>query len=264
MVSLGRILVVSAHIVSNDIYDHRERYLTASTYLSSRAFPSTILSQNPSLQTTESSHPILLPGIDSINHAPGTAVSWVVGPSGNVPSPAPISPPITPSSPRGSDLAVSLVLHFSTKAGKEIFNNYGPKPNSELILGYGFALFPNPSDTIVLQIGVGGTKTSQGERKKFEIGKNASGADLIWNEILILDAPNSGAGEKTYEDYLSAAEKLGDMLFRLLDNLPKIRPIELHEALRSSSEPQEMLGYYVEGSCEPLASTGVLRPTFVW
>jgi len=224
----------------------RDRYLTASTYLSSRAFPSTILSSTPSLRTTYSSYPVLLPGIDSLNHAPGTAVSWIVAPAM---ASTPISPTSTSSSTSDPDLAVNLVLLTSIKAGEEVFNNYGPKPNSELILGYGFALSPNPSDTIVLQIGVGGTNAKQGERKKFEIGKDASGADLVWEEVLILDSSNSETTEKTYEDYLRGAEKLGDMVFRLLDNLPKVGNPRLHHAMRSTSVPQEMLKYYVDGSC---------------
>ena len=233
----------------NDLHDPRDRYLSASTYLSSRAFPSTILSSTPSLQATDSSYPVLLPGIDSINHAPGAAVSWLIDSPQSVTASAPIPSPITPGNPLGSNLAVNLVLHTSTKAGGEIFNNYGPKPNSEFILGYGFALSPNPSDTIVLQIGVAGTNAKQGERKKFEIGKNAVGADLIWNEVLVLDTLSSEGGEKTYEDYLRGAEKLADMVFQLLDKLPKVRNTGLHLGIWSTSEPRKMLEYYVQGSC---------------
>jgi hypothetical protein len=147
-----------------------------------------------------------------------------------------------------ADLAVNLVLHASTHAGEDIFNNYGPKPNSEFILGYGFALSPNPYDTIVLQIGVGGPNAKQRERKKFEIGKNAKGAELLWAEVLLLDSSNSETTEKTYEDYLRGAEKLGDIVFRLLDNLPKVGNAELHNGIRSTIEPRGMLKYYVDGS----------------
>ena len=55
-----------------------QEYLTASTYLSSRAFPSTLLSETPSLVSSPSSYPILLPGVDSLNHARAQPVSWVV------------------------------------------------------------------------------------------------------------------------------------------------------------------------------------------
>lgn len=46
-----------------------------------------------------------------------------------------------------------------------MFNNYGPKPNSELLLGYGFVLPNNPEDTIVLKLG--------GSEKRHEIGRDA-------------------------------------------------------------------------------------------
>jgi len=222
--------------------------LAASTYLSSRAFPSTILSSTPSLQATDSSYPVLLPGIDSLDHAPGAAVSWLIGTPQSATA-SDLNPAAsTANNSSEADLAVNLVLHSSTHAGGEIFNNYGPKPNSELILGYGFALSSNPFDTIILQIGVGGPDPKQGERKKFEIGKNANGAELIWAEVLLLDSSNSETTEKTYEDYLRGAEKLGDMVFRLLDNLPKVGNVELHNGIRSTSEPRGMLKCYVDGS----------------
>jgi len=106
----------------------------------------------------------------------------------------------------------------------------------------------------VLQIGVAGTNAKQGERKKFEIGKNAVGADLIWNEVLVLDTLNSEGGEKTYEDYLRGAEKLADMVFQLLDKLPKVRNTGLHLGIWSTSEPQKMLEYYVQGQRDILQS----------
>lgn len=34
-----------------------------------------------------------------------------------------------------------------------MFNNYGPKPNEELLLGYGFVLDPNPDDVVPLRLG---------------------------------------------------------------------------------------------------------------
>lgn len=82
-------------------------YLTAATYLSSRAFPSTLLSLAPSLVATPSSFPVLLPGIDALNHKRGQAVTWVVDGAGS------------------SGPAIGLVVHTPTPAGAEIFNNYG-------------------------------------------------------------------------------------------------------------------------------------------
>jgi hypothetical protein len=246
---VGPKLIFTAYLRRSIKPSHlRERYLTASTYLSSRAFPSTILSPTPSLQATDSSYPVLLPGIDSLDHAPGAAVSWLIGAPQSTTASTLIPVANTTNNSSEADLAVNLVLHASTHAGEDIFNNYGPKPNSEFILGYGFALSPNPYDTIVLQIGVGGPNAKQRERKKFEIGKNAKGAELLWAEVLLLDSSNSETTEKTYEDYLRGAEKLGDIVFRLLDNLPKVGNAELHNGIRSTIEPRGMLKYYVDGS----------------
>ena len=60
----------------------RELYLTAATHLSSRAFPSTLLSDTPSLVSTPTSYPVLLPGVDALNHARAQPVSWAVGARG--------------------------------------------------------------------------------------------------------------------------------------------------------------------------------------
>jgi hypothetical protein len=38
-------------------------------------------------------------------------------------------------------------------AGNEVFNNYGAKPNDELLLGYGFILPDNPEDFVSLKMG---------------------------------------------------------------------------------------------------------------
>lgn len=42
------------------------------------------------------------------------------------------------------------------KAGEEVFNNYGAKPNDELLLGYGFVLQDNPEDALSLVMGTAG------------------------------------------------------------------------------------------------------------
>ncbi|KAG1736280.1 hypothetical protein EDD22DRAFT_787526, partial [Suillus occidentalis] len=53
-----------------------DKYLRASTYLSTHAFPFTLLSRSPMLQATSSSYPFLLPGVDILNHFCGQPVSW--------------------------------------------------------------------------------------------------------------------------------------------------------------------------------------------
>ncbi|CCM00966.1 uncharacterized protein FIBRA_03014 [Fibroporia radiculosa] len=199
-----------------------ERYLSASTYLSSRAFPSMVLSPNPSLVSTEESYPVLLPGIDSLNHSRGQPVSWVV------------------SIGTSSDVnRISLVLHKSTPAGSELLNNYGPKPNAELILGYGFSLPENPDDTIVLKIG--GNSASGLQQQKWEVGRNAQGAGPMWRAILT--AVSDDPEEQTIDDELDASEVLAEMAQNLLDRLPIANPPED----RIRPEVLLMLEHYLEG-----------------
>ncbi|KAF5358992.1 hypothetical protein D9758_004838 [Tetrapyrgos nigripes] len=179
-----------------------ELYLASSTYISSRAFPSTLLSPNPSLQASPSAEPVLLPGVDSLNHARGKPVSWVVSyPNATTDIPEP---------------RISLVLHTTTVPGDELFNNYGAKPNSELILGYGFSLSDNPDDTILLKVGGSGQDT-----RKWEVGRSGRGIEGLWLEIvsLMMQSQEPGSGP-IYEDELEAASVLGDMARSLIDRLP--------------------------------------------
>lgn len=200
----------------------RDKYLISSTYLSSRAFPSTLLSRAPTLQTNPSSYPILLPGVDTLNHSRGQPVSWCT------------------SYPEGSreekdDLAtISIISHTTTLLGEEVFNNYGLKANDELILGYGFSLPQNPDDKITLQLG--------GSPNKWVIGRHASGAEGLWNEVrqLVAEDPE----EARYETDLEAAQ----LLLGLVQKKYKLLPEFLHEedaAIRPAV--RLMLEHYLEG-----------------
>ncbi|KAJ7167510.1 hypothetical protein C8R46DRAFT_1269466 [Mycena filopes] len=199
-------------------------YLTAATHLSSRAFPSTLVSRNISESALTSPAdpdpaPILLPGVDTLNHARAEPVSWVQSYLGTGPIPE-----------AGS--SISLVLHKAIPAGAELFNNYGAKPNAELILGYGFSLPNNPDDTIVLKIGgMGG--------RKWEVGRGARGAEGVWECVL---ETLTGGAEPTYEDHLDAAGALGEMVEGLLDKLPEP---SFDDDVRD--DVAEMIGNYLEG-----------------
>ncbi|TFK92891.1 SET domain-containing protein [Polyporus arcularius HHB13444] len=224
-----------------------DRYLTASTYLSSRAFPSTVLSSTPSLVATPTSHPVLLPGIDSLNHARGHPVSWVV-------STADVSGP-----------SIALVIHSPTPSGSELLNNYGPKPNSEFILGYGFSLPNNPDDTIVLKIGGPSTgrsseSASSSEASKadaarrWEVGRNARGAEPVWEAVLAAVIAQSAdddemdeegdEDEPSVEDELCAADMLAEMIQSLYDRLPPFPPANAAEI---RPDVLLMLDHYLEG-----------------
>lgn len=46
-------------------------------------------------------------------------------------------------------------LTFRTRdVGQQAFNTYGPKPNEELLLGYGFTTPSNPSDLVALKLSI--------------------------------------------------------------------------------------------------------------
>ncbi|KAF7352490.1 SET domain-containing protein [Mycena venus] len=217
-----------------------ELYLTAATHLSSRAFPSTLISQNLSLTSPGVPEPILLPGVDSLNHARAEPVSWVQSYLGSGPVP-------------DAGSCLSLILHNPIAAGAELFNNYGPKPNSELILGYGFSLPNNPDDTIVLKIG-----GPQGG--KWEVGRGARGVDPIWDSVLAMVQPEEGA-EPTYDDHLDTADALAEMVQQLMDKLPRVSvpaPDDIREDVAL------MIQHYVEGQREILESLVEYTETKEW
>ncbi|PCH42980.1 SET domain-containing protein [Wolfiporia cocos MD-104 SS10] len=209
------------------------RYLAAATYLSSRAFPSTLLSATPTLMTTESSHPVLLPGVDALNHARAHPVSWVVSSASADTEQSGYSATSTDS--------ISLVIHTSTTRGAELFNNYGPKPNAELILGYGFSLPHNPDDTIVLKIG----GAAQGT---WEVGRGARNAEPLWDAVLAAVSGGVEPAERSIEDELDAADMLAEMVENLYDRLPQGKTGEMRK------EVAIMLEHYLEGQRDILQS----------
>ena len=153
-----------------------------------------------------------------MNHARAHPVSWVVSPR---------------SSDQGS--SVAIVHHIATAQGQELHNNYGPKPNAELVLGYGFSLPHNPDDTIVLKLG-------GFEGQRWEIGRDARNAESLWQEILSRSLGLEG--EPVYEDTLEAALSLQDMTEKLLERLPQRNIPESH-AIRP--EVVEMFHNYIDG-----------------
>jgi hypothetical protein len=200
----------------------REKYLTAATYISSRAFTSSLLSAVPKLADDSSAYPILIPGVDSLNHTRAHPVSWVVSPGNK-------------NSYDDQGCTVAIVHHNAAAQGQELHNNYGPKPNAELVLGYGFSLPCNPDDTIVLKLG-------GFEGQKWEIGREARNAERLWQEILSRFV--GSGGEPTYEDILEGALSLQDMTEVLLGRLPQRNIPESHGA---RPEVVEMFHNYIDG-----------------
>jgi hypothetical protein len=158
-------------------------------------------------------------------------------------------------------MSISLVTHGASKAGAEIFNNYGAKPNSELLLGYGFTLRANPDDTIVLKVGGRGAGASArgAAGQQHEVGRGARGAESVWG--MVLDAMKAAArGDEGDEDseeevpdwqiVLESADVLRTMTESLLEHLPGVP--ELENPRRAREEVAEMIGDYVSGQREVL------------
>jgi len=175
---------------------------------------------------------VLVPGVDSLNHARAQPVSWVVS-----------HPPFAAES-QGT---ISLVARTAVDGGTEIFNNYGPKPNSELLLGYGFTLPDNPDDTIVLKIGGGASE----DAPRHEVGRGARGADCVWAAIVKVEALNAeeeGEGETPeWQIILGGADMLRSMTEALLARLPCV-PVS--GALRA--DIADMISHYVSGQHDVL------------
>lgn len=201
----------------------RERYLAGATYVTSRAFPSSLLSQNPTLVRDPSTEPILIPGVDLLNHARGAAVTWsVTYPLAKNPDPSKKSP------------FISVVLHDPAEPQQEIYNNYGPKPNSELILGYGFSLRQNPEDSIILKVG-----GLDGQR--WSVGRQGHGVQGLWDEIVRwIGAEDGGDGQ----DQVEAAELLTEMAKKHLERTPQAE--DLRQDMRG--EVVRMVEDYIKGT----------------
>ncbi|WWC58388.1 uncharacterized protein I303_100928 [Kwoniella dejecticola CBS 10117] len=122
-----------------------ERYLASATYISSRSFPSKLLripadgSITHEAEKDEGSQPVLLPGLDLFNHSRGQPILWLSSQ--------------TSTSTGHTTPSISLVSTQITEKGVQLYNNYGPKSNEELLLGYGFVIPDNPDDVVTLRLG---------------------------------------------------------------------------------------------------------------
>jgi hypothetical protein len=73
---------------------------------------------------------LLYPLVDSFNHRFGSKVIWDMS-EGNF----------------------ALNITQPANKGEEVFNNYAPKGNEELLTGYGFCTEDNPCDVVAIRIG---------------------------------------------------------------------------------------------------------------
>jgi len=159
-----------------------------------------------------------------------------------------------------ANLSISLKENSAASAGTELFNNYGPKPNSSLILGYGFSLENNPDDTIILKIG--GQATQHAQELSHEIGRNAANVGALWSNVRALMVENMGHQDGGEEDEagfaqgietdLQTCEVLEDMVSDLINRLPPLEAVRENPKVRQ--EVLIMWKHYVQGQREILAS----------
>jgi hypothetical protein len=211
------------HTNSFSSLSHREKYLTAATYITSRAFTSSLLPTVAKPAHDLSAYPILIPGVDSLNHARAHPVSWVVTVEEE-------------NSSHHQGYSVAIVHHIAAAQGQELLNNYGPKANAELVLGYGFSLPHNPDDTILLKI-------AGFEGQRWELGRDIRRAEGLWQEILSSFLESEGE-ELTYEDILDAAGSLQEMTENLLERLPHRH---IPDSYIARPEVIEMFQNYIDG-----------------
>ncbi|KAF9353663.1 hypothetical protein BGX26_008572 [Mortierella sp. AD094] len=98
-----------------------EKFLWAETVLSSRAFPAHLFGGGVEGET------VLIPLGDTLNHKSRHKATWI-------------------KTPGGLQMSGSAI-----KQGHQVFNNYGPKSNEELLVGYGFCTEDNMDDLVTLK-----------------------------------------------------------------------------------------------------------------
>ncbi|KAF2130441.1 SET domain-containing protein [Dothidotthia symphoricarpi CBS 119687] len=105
---------------------HLDLLLWAATIFTSRAFISTHIL--PDQETI----PILFPVVDILNHSVSAKVEWDFQPH--------------------RSFTLKCLDGATFGPGEELFNNYAPKQNDELLLGYGFCLADNPIEQFALKL----------------------------------------------------------------------------------------------------------------
>jgi hypothetical protein len=164
--------------------------------------------------------PVLFPVIDIPNHSPTSRVDWSFDPG-----------------------RFSITIKDSVDAGDEVFNNYGPKSNDELLLGYGFCIPDNVDDKVLLTLKPPPTDL-QAALKPFQPGyfTTANGEwssekatfgikHLIWDETM---------SNSPFDLFHQLPEPLLELMLYILRhtrNLPFVFQPEPLEYLTSSTSP---------------------------
>ncbi|EJU06413.1 SET domain-containing protein [Dacryopinax primogenitus] len=185
--------IFGAHLVFTGTYWEK-----VCTWITSRSFPSSLLSTNNPNTTSSDSVPVLLPVLDCMNHKRAHPVTWLTSTK--------LLPEALATGANENGPYINLVHHPTLEAGLQVFNNYGPKGNAEFLLGYGFTLPNNPSDTIFLSIPQG---------QLHEVGREAEGIIPIWNEVR--ERMGIRREDTNWRSVMDVAQGLSDMVLAKMD-----------------------------------------------
>lgn len=112
-------------------------WLWAASIFSSRSFTSALLPPELRAGDGDEPFPVLFPLVDIANHNPSARVTW-----------------FTNTAAQYCGSALEIKNDVTIGGGEQVWNNYAPKGNTELLLGYGFCVEDNPNDTVALAISV--------------------------------------------------------------------------------------------------------------
>ncbi|KAG9321727.1 hypothetical protein KVV02_005073 [Mortierella alpina] len=112
--------IVGGELKEQDGYTW-EKFLWAETVLSSRAFPAHLFGGGVEGEI------VLIPLADTLNHKSRHKATWI-------------------KTQQGLEMSGA-----AASKGDQLFNNYGPKSNEELLTGYGFCIEDNKDDMVTLK-----------------------------------------------------------------------------------------------------------------
>ncbi|KAI9488531.1 hypothetical protein BDB00DRAFT_847661 [Zychaea mexicana] len=133
-------------------------FLWGYTVLSSRSFPYSLIDPG-----YDGPSEVLFPLLDALNHKPNTQITWM----------------------RNGDVengSLSFVIGHDVAPGEQLFNNYGPKSNEELLLGYGFCFEDNEYDHVALKPNISMDPNAQA---KMDIIRQANVASFSEDDPLL-------------------------------------------------------------------------------
>lgn len=148
-----------------DLFSY-EKYKWASSVFLSRAFPARVIYTEKDYGSDILNLSMLIPVLDSLNHKPQTSVYWTAK----------------------SDI-FTFSIGYSVEENSEIFNNYGPKGNEELLMGYGFCIETHSFDLVTVKLNLPPVEglVQELSRHEIEVSEGAVVSHLSLNTPLSID-----------------------------------------------------------------------------